>query len=266
MGAEALRLPLAGVIFWTEAASDGSGGSRGLAGPPPALKVTVTIDDPVKPPQGVYARVTPRGCALMTPPMLLPSTAPHDLDAAWNAIEQAGVPPFQPVTVHGAVESLDGRYFPRAFSRLSDASKPIYVPLHPSRLATRVTEAGAVVLSLRWDTGAPASWSLATLSCVRAGLPPLAFSAQADVNGDVVVPLTGLPPLAAKQPPDHMTLKIAAALSQARAPIGDPDAAQAVSFSVAGVAAGPSQTFPVPRGVVSNDASLKLSPIVLKSH
>jgi hypothetical protein len=267
MSAEAIRTPVAGAIFWAEAAPDGSGSPRGIAGPPPALKVTVSIQDPAKPPQGIVAKITPRGCALVAPPVLVPpppNPPPPSLDAAWRDVEQEGLPTLTPVRVTGQVESLDGRYFPRLFTVTSNPAHPSYVPLRPSRQATRVTEAGAVTLNLRWTTGAAASWSLVVLTCSRDGLS-LSFSGQADANGDVIVPLTGLPPLAASQNPDRMTMTVFADFSQAGSAIGDPDALKPAMFSTAGAAAAATQSFTAPRGAVSTAASLKISPIVL-SH
>ncbi len=267
MSAEAIRTPVAGAIFWAEAAPDGSNAPRGIAGPPPALQVTLAIQDPAKPPQGIKAKITPLGCAFVAPPVLVPAPPnppAANLDAAWADVAQAGLPNLTPISVTGQVQSLDGRYFPRLFTVTPNPAQPSYVALRPSRRATRVTEAGAVVLNLRWDTGAAASWSLVVLSCSRDGLA-LSFCGQADANGDVIVPLTGLPPLAAGQAPDQMTMTVRAAFSQAGAALGDPDALQPVNVSTAGAAAAASQSFAAPRGVVSTAASLKISPIVL-SH
>jgi hypothetical protein len=264
---EAIRMPVAGAIFWTEATPDATGNSRGIAGPPPTLKVTVTIQDPAKPPQGIVAKITPRGCAFLAPPVLVPAPPnppPQNLDAAKQAVEQAGAPALTPVNVQGQVESLDGRYYPRKFVLTPSPTQPSYVPLRPSRQATRVTEAGAVVLNLRWDNGAPASWSLVVLTCLRDGLT-LTFCGQADANGDVIAPLTGLPPLAANRSPDQMTMMVLADFTQAGAAIGNPDTLKTVNFTIAGGAAAASQTFAAPRGVVSTAASLKISPIIL-SH
>ncbi len=308
MSAEAIRTPVAGAIFWAEAAlefaapSSGATGPtpspsptpspaptptltlRGIAGPPPALKVSLTINDPPNPPpppqkpppfQGIKAIVTPRGCAFVAPPVLIPAPPnppPPSLDAALADVENSGLPTLRPISVTGQVDSLDGRYFPRLFTVTPNPAQPSYVALRPSRQATRVTEAGAVILTLAWDTGAPASWSLVVLVCVRDGLN-LAFSGQADANGDVIVPLTGLPPLADQQPPDQMTMTVSADIRQSGAAAGDPDKLTAASFAIAGSPPAASQTFTVPRGAVIGSAILsgqpaqvQTNPLIVLSH
>jgi hypothetical protein len=78
------------------------------------------------------------------------------------------------------------------------------------------------------------------------------------VNGDVIVPLTGLPPLPGTQQNDSMTLTILGDPTQSGLPIGNPDALKPVQISIgSGFAA--QQTLPIVWGQINTAASLKYS-------
>lgn len=137
MSREAIRIPSAGAVFWAEAMPDGSSGVRAIAGQMPVIKVTLTGTLP----GGLSAATGRRGLVLLTPPIFY--------DHPPSEAELAAVPPLPPVTVRGVAEALDGRFHPRQFSVTPTPAAPSYVALRPSLQATRIGEAGAVVLNLK---------------------------------------------------------------------------------------------------------------------
>jgi hypothetical protein len=115
-----------------------------------------------------------------------------------------------PITVAGEARPIDLRYHPRQFSVALDADGLGYVALYPSTAATRFGEAGGVAFRLRYSDGTAAAWAIGTLSCTRNGTS-FSFSGQADAAGDLLIAMTGLPPLPASLTADQMTLAIIAA-------------------------------------------------------
>jgi len=251
MTAEAIRIPSAGAVFWAEASPNGSGGMRAIVGRPPRLQVN--LNAPL--PRGISALIDSRGVALVA--------LPQYYDHLPTEAELATLPAVAPVTVQGTVQSLDGRFFSRQFSVTSTPGTASYVPLRPSLQATRITEAGALVLTLKWQDGSAASWSILSLSCVRNGAA-LRFSGQADRNGDIIVPLTGLPPLVAPQTNDQMTVTALGDRTQSGQETGNPDALTAVQLSIGGVFAA-QQTIAVTRGRITSAATLAIPSITLQS-
>jgi len=251
VSAEAVRVPSAGAIFWTEAARDGSGASTALGGAP-AMDVTLTT--PV--PAGTQVALGSRGLAVLLRPIAYDhAPTPAELGVP------LGIPP---LTIAGVVRTVDGRFHPRRFRETLSPATPNYVPLRRSLQATTVGEAGAVILTLRWDTGAPASWSVVLLSCVRNGVT-LGFCGQADRHGDVIIPLTALPPLAPGQGNDSMIVRVNADFAQAGADAADPDALAAASFSTgAGFASQHSVT--IVRGTITKGRDLGFAAVTLQSH
>jgi hypothetical protein len=250
MNQEAIRIPSAGAVFWAEAMPDGSGSVRAIAGRPPVLKVTLTGTLPA----GIRAKTGNRGLVLLTAPLFY--------DHAPTEAELATPPPVSPVAVQGTLESLDGRFHPRQFSVTSNPASPSYVALRPSLQATRVTEAGAVVLNLKWQAGPTASWSIIRLTCTRNGVT-LGFSGQADRYGDVIIPLTGLPPLPASQTSDTMTITALGDPAQSGLAVGNPDALIAVQVATGGAPAA-QQTIAVTRGRISTAATLAIPGVTLQ--
>jgi hypothetical protein len=253
MTAEAIRIPSAGALFWAEArpGGSGSGSVRAIAGRPPLLQVSLSAPLP----SGISAIIDSRGVALMA--------SPQYYDHLPTAAELATPPAVAPVTVQGTVQSLDGRFFPRQFSVTSTPGTATYVPLRPSLQATRITEAGALVLTLRWQDRTAASWSILNLSCVRNGVT-LGFTGQADRNGDIIVPLTGLPPLVAPQTSDQMTVTALGDPTQSGQATSNPDALNAAQLSIGGAFAA-QQTITVTRGRITTAATLAIPGITLQS-
>lgn len=250
MSEEAIRIPSAGAVFWAEAMPDGSANVRAISGRPPALRVTLTGSLP----HGIRARTGSRGLVLLAPPLLY--------DHAPSEAELATPTAIPNVTVKGTLESLDGRFHPRQFSVTPSPASPVYVALRPSLQALHVSEAGAVVLNVKWQSGVAASWSVVRLSCTRNGLT-LGFSGQADRFGDVIIPLTGLPPLPASQANDTMTLTALAEPAQSGQPVGDPDALELVQVSLgSGFAA--SQNISVTRGRITTASTLGIPGVSLQ--
>jgi hypothetical protein len=251
MTPEAIRIPSAGAVFWAEALPDGSSGVRAIAGPPPALKVTLTGVLP----SGITAETGSRGLVLLMTPILY--------DHLPTQPELATTPPVPPITVQGVAEPLDGRFHPRRFSVTPTPGTPSYIALRPSLQATRIGEAGAVVLNVTWQGAGVASWCVVRLACTRNGVN-LSFSGQADKMGDVIVPLTGLPPLPASLTNDIMTLTALGDPTQSGQDVADPDTLKAVQVSTgSGFAA--QQTFPVTRGRITNAATLAIPGVTLQA-
>ena len=252
MSEEAIRIPSAGAVFWAEALPDGSGGVRAISGQPPALKVTLSSTLP----SGIIAQTSGRGLVLLSSPIFydhLPTEA-----------ELATPPVSLSVTVRGAAEPLDGRFHPRQFSVTPTPAAPSFVALRPSLQSTRVGEAGAVVLNLKWEAGAVASWCVVRLACTRNGTS-FGFSGQADLKGDVIIPLTGLPPAPPSQTtPDTMTLTATGDPAQSGQSVVDPDAQQPVRISIGGAFAA-QQSLPIPRGRISTAATLNIPGVTLQS-
>ncbi|HVZ08868.1 hypothetical protein [Rhodopila sp.] len=247
---EAIRIPSAGAVFWAEAMPDGSSAVRAIAGPPPNLKVTLT--DPL--PSGISARIGSRGIVLLASAIVY--------DHVPTQADLASVPSLPAVTVAGSAEPLDGRFHPRQFRVTPTPAAPTYLPLRPSLQATRIGEAGAVVLTVTWQGGGPASWCVLKLSCTR-NATTFGFSGQADRNGDVIIPLTGLPPLAPAQTQDSMTLTALGLAAQSDQPLADPDALAAVQVSTGGAFA-TQQTLSITRGRITDAAALGIAGVTLQ--
>jgi hypothetical protein len=251
MSEEAIRIPSAGAVFWAEALPDGSGGVRAISGQPPALKVTLSSTLP----SGITAQTSGRGLVLLRSPIFY--------DHIPTEAELATPPASLSVAVRGAAEPLDGRFHPRQFNVTPTPAVPSFVALRPSLQATRVGEAGAVILSLKWDVGAVASWCVVRLACIRNGTN-LGFSGQADLRGDVIIPLTGLPPVPPSQTTaDTMTLTVTGDPAQSGQAVVDPDVQHPVQISI-GNAFAAQQTLPVPRGRISTATTLNIPGVTLQ--
>jgi hypothetical protein len=251
MSQEAIRIPSAGAVFWAEALPDGSGGVRAIAGPSPVLKVTLTGALP----KGITARTGSRGIVLLTSPMLY--------DHVPTQADLATVPAVPPITLSGTAVALDGRFHPRQFTVTPAPTTPTYVPLRPSLQSTRIGEAGAVVLSVKWQAGGAASWCVLRLTCTRNGTS-FGFSGQADLMGDVIIPLTGLPPLPPSLTSDIMTLTARGVLSQSGQAVADPDALQPMQLSIGGTFAA-QQTLTITRGQIATATTLHIPGVTLQS-
>lgn len=209
MSAEAIRVPAIGAVFFTEASAASASG-RPIPAPLPTLTARVTSALPVP----LTWRADPRGIMLQAPGLRYD----HIPDADERA-QPIGAAP----SISGDVRPLDGRYNPRAFSRVFSAGQRIaYVPLFPSPAAVRFGEAGGVALRLRYADGRAASWAVATLTCARNG-NGFSFTGQADAAGDLALAFTGLPPLPAAAASDTLTLGVHADPAWAADAVADPD-------------------------------------------
>jgi hypothetical protein len=252
MSEEAIRIPSAGAVFWAEVLPDGSGGVRAISGQLPALKVTLSGVLP----HGITAQTGNRGLVLLSSPIFY--------DHIPTEAELATSPASPAITVRGTAQPLDGRFHPRQFSVTPTPTAPSFVALRPSLQATRIGEAGAVILNLKWQAGTTASWCVVRLVCTR-NSTNFGFSGQADLRGDVIIPLTGLPPLPPSQTTaDVMTLTATGDPAQSHQAVADPDAQHAVQLSIGGAFAA-QQTLSVPRGRISTAATLNIPGVTLQS-
>jgi hypothetical protein len=214
MTGESIRTPTWFALFWVEPTADPASttGMVAISGAPPRLQATPSTPLP----SGVRMLADPRGVIFQpSSPQPLPRAL---LDSDFTLLPAPASPP-GPITVN--VASLDGRFHPRVVhvtppaALAAKGALPIYAPLWSSLRGTSVGEAGALTINLQWPAPAgtlkPGSWAVLTLACTRNGAK-YGFAAQADVNGDVIVPLTGLPPppasTSAAPPPDVMTLTV----------------------------------------------------------
>jgi hypothetical protein len=242
---ETIRTPAWFAVFWVEATADPTvpSGTVAIANSPPKILAKLSSTTPL--PRGAAMVAANRGLLFQTLPVLYPR-APNEND--FNAFPSVPQLPSGQSTISISLLSLDGRYHPRIVSlkpptslasggTSSTAAAPIYVALRPSLQGTRISESGALAINLQWPKPAsgppvPASWAVVTLTCTRNGVN-YGFTGQADVNGDVIVPLAGLPPLPAPpapQIPDVMNLTVRADISQSGISQGcDTDALLALS-------------------------------------
>ena len=236
MTGESIRTPTWFALFWVEPTADPASttGMVAISGAPPRLQATPSTPLP----SGVRMLADPRGVIFQ--PSSPPPVPRALVDTDFSLLPAPASPP-GPITVN--VASLDGRFHPRVVhvtppaALAAKGASPIYAPLWSSLRGTSVGEAGALVINLQWSAPAgalqptalkPGSWAVVTLACTRNGAK-YGFAGQADINGDVIVPLTGLPPppgsKSAPPTPDAMTLTVHAdpTLSGA-APGADTDA------------------------------------------
>jgi hypothetical protein len=236
---EANRFPAAGAVFWAEALLFGPPGRRAIGGPPPLLDARVTGALPDK----ITWRADPRGIVLLAEPVFYDHMPTPD---------ELAKPPFSaPITVSGQVTSRDGRFHPRLFSVPLNADRVAYVALYRSTVTTRFDEAGGLAVRLVYADGAPAAWSVATLTCTRTG-KTFTFSGQANQQGDLLVAMRGLPPPPASNATDQLTMTVVAPATHPQPiPVADPDALTARRLRLAGSGAfTDSVTIPFTRGQV----------------
>jgi hypothetical protein len=283
---ETIRTPVWFAAFWVEASADpnAQGGSVAIAGAPPKILAKLIPPTPTPPvtllPQGSPGAATGapgaatgvtmvannRGLLFQTLPVWYPK-APSEADL--------GILPSTPQLPSGqsvisvSLQSLDGRYHPRIANLtppqvLAASGTPTtirtlqYVALRPSLKGTSISESGALAMNLKWSASPfPASWAVVTLTCSRPGAN-YTFTGQADVNGDVIVPLTGLPPLPLPtSPADIMTLSVQADQTQSGVTQGsDTDALLALGPTPVLVSGSSTvvSTLPIKRGVINTAA------------
>jgi hypothetical protein len=289
---ETIRTPTWFAAFWVEASADpnAQGGAVAIAGapakilakliPPTPPVTTPPATPPVTPlplgspgaatgapgaATGVTMVANIRGLLFQTLPKWYAGKPSEDDLQKFPVTPQ--LPSWQSV-ISVSLLSLDGRYHPRIVnlkppnSLASAGSPPIYVALRPSLQGTRITESGALTINLQWPSApsglpVPASWAVVTLTCSRTGVP-YGFTGQADVNGDVIVPLTGLPPLPQPtSPSDIMTLSVQADINQSGNTQGcDTDALLALGPTPVLVSGSSTvvSTLPIKRGVINTAA------------
>jgi hypothetical protein len=278
MNEEAIRTAAILAVHWAEAVPDYTfmGGNdpnsdytqlwRGIAGNLP--NIACAFD--TQPPWGVSALVnSQRGVAFFrrAPARYAHRPSEEELQAFPDSQE----PDLPPQPVMGVAMPVDGRYHPRRFTTpaLSAAQRPqspLYLQFWPTLQATEIGEAGAVQLNLRWNDpkNSPASWSILTLRCTRDGTT-YNFAGQADVNGDVIVPLTGLPPRPHSQTADDvMSYTVRANFAKSGATVVSPEELAGIPISIDGGASfAAQQSLSTPRGGVNKAPALKSNGVAI---
>jgi hypothetical protein len=278
---ETIRTPTWFAAFWVEASADPTV-QVAIAGAPPRIlaKLNPLTPLPLGAPgaqtggqstaTGAYMVANNRGLVFQTQPIWYPRV-PSEGDL--NQFPIAPQLPSGQNVISVSLLSLDGRYHPRIVNLKPPTSlvsaglpsttpAPIFVALRPSLQGTRITESGALTINLQWPRAlsglpVPASWAVATLTCTRTGVP-YGFTGQADVNGDVIVPLTGLPPLPLPtSPSDIMNMSVQADINQSGHTEGsDTDALLALSPTPVLVSGSSTvvSTLPIKRGLINTAA------------
>jgi hypothetical protein len=297
---ETIRSPVWFAAFWVEATADPTvpSGTVAIAGAQPKILAKLipptppVTTPPVIPPltplplgtpgaqtggrqstaTGVTMVANNRGLLFQTLPMWY-AGKPSEVDLQKLPMTPQ-LPSWQSV-ISVSLLSLDRRYHPRIVNLKPPTSlasaglpsttpAPIYVALRPSLQGTSITESGALTINLQWPKSpsglpVPASWAVVTLTCTRTGVL-YGFTGQADVNGDVIVPLTGLPPLPLPtSPADIMTLSVQADIDKSGQTEGsDTDALVALSPTSVLVSGSSTvvSTLPIKRGVVNTAATV----------
>jgi hypothetical protein len=276
---ETIRTPVWFAAFWVEATADPNA-QVAIAGAPPKIlaKLNPLTPLPLGAPgaqtggQGAATGVTMvannRGLLFQTLPVWYPRV-PSEADL--GILPSTPQLPSGQTVISVSLLSLDGRYHPRianlkAPQVLAASGTPTtiptlqYVALRPSLKGTSISESGALRINLQWSApSVPASWAVVTLTCSRPGAS-YTFTGQADVDGDLIVPLTGLPPLPLPtSPADVMTLSVQADFSQRGVAQGcDTDALLALSPTPVLVSGSSTvvSTLPIERGVINTAATV----------
>jgi len=95
--------------------------------------------------------------------------------------------------LRGVIFDRNGRFNPRAFSLDTGTDEAHWLRVYRSPLGTRRPHAGWLVARLQFTGGEPASWAVATCTVSPPFCAPLVFAAQADINGDLLLPLNRVP-------------------------------------------------------------------------
>ncbi len=170
------------------------------------------------------------------------------LDGRADEAELA-LPLHPPLPVSGVVTDPAGRFNPRRFSTVLEASSVSTIALYPSLPAIRPARRGALYGELRHSiSGAPLPWAMLILSVTDALAQTSSISLQAGPQGDFVLPLPQLPAFF-EQTEVPARLSVLADSSATPESMPDPDA-----FSQFAIAS------PELPGVFANSIDLTLQP------
>ena len=162
---------------------------------------------------------------------------PQNPIVAGSASEADLQPSISPTfTIAGIVSDSSGRYIARRFSIAAGNGAGHGLVLYPSPLGSRFGPAGGVLGTLRFSTsGAPVPWAMLTLTVTTTLGATLIFRAQANGQGDFMLPLTRLPPLPEGITDYAATLTVSALASAVAASPVDP--AELVAMALGDLAA-----------------------------
>jgi hypothetical protein len=130
-----------------------------------------------------------------------------------------------PYPVEGWVSDPDGRFSPRRFSLNGGNAAGHALALYRSPKGTRLGSAGGLRGHIRIDGGPAVPWALVQVEITLPTAQKLPFIAQADANGDFLLPLDRLPALTkdALSATYPATLDIRADLTASPESPSDPD-------------------------------------------
>lgn len=130
-----------------------------------------------------------------------------------------------PYAVIGQVSDPSGRFNPRAFAITAGNLTGHALALYRTPDATRFPAAGGLIAHLAWGDTSPARWAVASLTVTPPVGGALTFTAQADGQGDLLLPFGRLPALTRDAPSSTYpaTLSILADPSLGPDAIPDPD-------------------------------------------
>lgn len=95
--------------------------------------------------------------------------------------------------LQGVIFDRSGQFNPRAFSLDTDGDNTPWLRIFRSPQGTRRPHAGWLVARLQFADGRAASWAVATCTVSPPFCSPLTFTAQADLHGDLLLPLNRVP-------------------------------------------------------------------------
>jgi len=147
------------------------------------------------------------------------------------------IPPVETLyLIEGRVWDSSGIFNPRLFSVTAGNAQGHEIPLYRSAVGSAIRSGGALRATIFYADLTPASWALVTVNVTPPLGAALSFVAQADIHGDVQIPMDRLPPLTLVSPTNSYTAQLSVmANGDSGSEISNPDSF--VLFQVADLTA-----------------------------
>lgn len=195
---------LSDAIHWIDRTGTAAATPTGLYEPPVAAPLAVLFDQPL--PSDLRISEKP-GRTLLWRRYAETGPAANVEDATMQRVidgmasrAQMARPAETAYAVAGQVTDPSGRFNPRRFAISAGNLVGHALILYRTPLGTRFGGAGGINCELRWQDGAPGCWAVATLVVTPPVGAAQGFTAQADANGDLLLPLGRLPALTRDAP------------------------------------------------------------------